>query len=220
MTISAVVFDAYGTLFDVSSIEQAVERITPRAADFAALWRAKQLEYAFLRTLMLRYADFEQITAEALQYALARFGLAIDAPQREALLGAWLHVAAYPDAAATLQQLAQYRRALLSNGTPRMLESALVAADLAKHVETVLSVDQVRLFKPHGAVYALVEQQLGVRPVETAFVSANGWDIAGATAFGFHTFWVNRAGLPAEQLVCCLRALLRRWWSCPLPSSP
>jgi len=200
MTIEAVVFDAYGTLFDVMSVETTVKNVVHNAVEFTALWRAKQLEYAFLRTLMNHYADFWQVTGDALDYTAARFELDLQAEQRETLLDAWLNVQAFPDAADALANLTRYRRAILSNGTPAMIHAAVTANGLEQLLDTVLSVEQVRMFKPRPEVYALVEQELGVAPQATAFVSSNGWDVAGAAAFGFQVYWINRNAWPYERL--------------------
>jgi len=200
MTIEAVVFDAYGTLFDVMSVETTVKNVVHNAVEFTALWRAKQLEYAFLRTLMNHYADFWQVTGDALDYTAARFELDLQAEQRETLLDAWLNVQAFPDAADALANLTRYRRAILSNGTPAMIHAAVTANGLEQLLDTVLSVEQVRMFKPRPEVYALVEQELGVAPQATAFVSSNGWDVVGAAAFGFQVYWINRNAWPYERL--------------------
>lgn len=200
MPIEAVVFDAYGTLFDVASVQSVVATVAPNSAEFTALWRAKQLEYSFLRAPMDRYVDFGQITFDALTYTLDRFGMAISTRQLNSLMRAWSHVAPFADAAPALQSLESYRRAILSNGTPAMLTIALTSARLVPYFDAVLSADEVRTFKPRPEVYALVERHLGISPDRTAFVSSNGWDVAGAAAFGFRVCWINRMELPVEQL--------------------
>jgi 2-haloacid dehalogenase len=200
MPIQAVVFDAYGTLFDVTSVGRAVAQVTDDAAQFAATWRAKQIEYTWLRTLMNRYAPFDQVTNDALRYTVARYKLDLSAAQHDALMRAWLDVLPFPDSVAALPRLSGRKRAILSNGTPAMLDAMVEAAQLADQFDAVLSVETVQQYKPHPAVYALVEQMLGVKPHETAFVSSNAWDVAGAAAFGLRVVWINRAGLPMEEL--------------------
>jgi 2-haloacid dehalogenase len=200
MPITALVFDAYGTLFDVASVERAAAKVVDDAPGFTALWRAKQLEYTFLRTLMDRYAPFDHVTADALDYALARFGVDLDPHERDRLLAAWQHVEPFPDAEDTLRELAHYRRAILSNGTRSMLQAALDQSGLDAHIEAIISVDELGVFKPRREVYALAARTLGCQPHEIEFVSANGWDIAGAGVFGFRTCWINRSELPVERL--------------------
>jgi 2-haloacid dehalogenase len=200
MRIKAVVFDAYGTLFDTMSVSDAVAQVTEDAASFAALWRAKQIEYTWLRTLMGRYAPFWQVTEDALRYTALRHGVELTPDQHDSLMHAWLHVAPFPDTLTALRKLDQYSRAILSNGTPAMLHAALAAATLNDRFDTVLSVETTQMYKPRPEVYALIEQALHAAPHETAFVSSNAWDAAGAMAFGLRVVWINRAGLPMEQL--------------------
>jgi 2-haloacid dehalogenase len=198
--IRAVVFDAYGTLFDVhSAVMRHAEDIGPEARAFSELWRAKQLEYTWVRSLIGRYRDFWALTVEALDVALARHpGVA---PRlRQPLLDAYRTLAAYPEAPAALTALrsAGLKTAILSNGAPGMLADAVGAAGLGGLLDAVLSVHSLGHFKPPTAAYAPVGDALGVRPNEVLFVSSNRWDIAGAAAFGFRTAWVNRAGLTDE----------------------
>jgi 2-haloacid dehalogenase len=200
--VRAVVFDAYGTLFDVASAARAEEpALGPKAGPLAQLWRSKQLEYTWLRSLMGRHADFRAITADALDYALE--ALAVDDPPlRDRLLALYERLGAYPDARATLEGLRArgLRLAILSNGEPRMLSTAASTAGLADLLDAVLSVEDVGVFKPHPRVYTLAVDRLGVAAHEILFVSSNGWDAAGAKAFGFRVAWCNRAGQPAERL--------------------
>jgi 2-haloacid dehalogenase len=206
--VRAVLFDAYGTLFRLEAIERACAAALgsargdpPAAADFAALWRTKQLEYSLHRSLMgaARYVDFEAITAEALDYALARFALDLPPGARPSLLRAWRTLDADPDARAALAALAPLPRAILSNGSPAMLEEATLAAGLADHLEAILSADAVRVYKPHPSVYALGAERFGLEPDRIAFVTGNAWDAAGAGAFGFRVCWINGTGLPADR---------------------
>ena len=199
MPINAIVFDAYGTLFDVASVGRAITHVTANADQFAAMWRAKQIEYTWLRTLMGRYAPFDQVTNDALHYTAAHYKLDLSAAQHDALMKAWLDVSPFPDTAA-LPRLSARKRAILSNGTPAMLDAMVGAAHLRDQFDAVLSVEAVQQYKPYPAVYALVEQTLNVAPHETAFVSSNAWDVAGAASFGLRVVWINRIGLPMEQL--------------------
>jgi 2-haloacid dehalogenase len=200
MPIKAVVFDAYGTLFDTMSVTRAIAQVTEDAAAFATVWRSKQIEYTFLRTLMQRYAPFWHVTDEALRYTAMRYSIELTDEQHNSLMNAWLDVAPFPDTRTTLPTLDRYRRAILSNGTPQMLDAALAAARIQEQFDAVLSVDALQMYKPRPEVYALIEQTLHVALDETAFVSSNAWDIAGAASFGLRVVWINRAGLPMEQL--------------------
>jgi 2-haloacid dehalogenase len=160
----------------------------------------RQLEYSWLRSLMGRYADFWQVTAEALDYACAALGLALAPAVREELLRGYLTLRPFPEAPSALAQLHGQRRMVLSNGTPAMLEAGLTHAGLRPHLEAVLSVAPLGIYKPAPEVYAMATVNLGCLPADVLFVSANGWDIAGATAFGLTTCWLNRANTPLEQL--------------------
>jgi 2-haloacid dehalogenase len=206
--IAAIVFDAYGTLFDVNGAARAAAA-EPGGATLARVWeplaedwRRKQLEYTWLRSLMGRHADFEAVTADALDWALESHGLAGDPGLRARMMALYRVLPAYREAPAVLDRLgaAGLRRAILSNGAPDMLGAAVAAAGLGDRLEAVLSVEAVGIYKPAPAVYALVGQAFGTAPDEVLFVSANGWDAAGAAAFGFRTAWVNRAGAPLDRL--------------------
>lgn len=201
--IKVFVFDAYGTLFDVHSpaLSLATE-LGVDAASFSALWRAKQLEYTWLRSLMGEYAPFDQVTADALDYALQTY--AIENPAlRDKLLALYLTLAAYDDAGEALRglQAADYPTALLSNGSPGMLAAAVTSAGFESVLTKVLSVDSVGIYKPSPRVYQLAVDAFGLSaPSQVAFVSANGWDCAGAARFGFQVIHVNRFGQQAERL--------------------
>ncbi len=194
------VFDAYGTLFDVHS---AVARfrldVGPQADRMSDLWRTKQLEYTWTRTLMGAYRDFRELTAAALDFAAARCG-GLTAGTREKLLAAYETLDAYPDVTPTLAALraAGAKTAILSNGTPDMLASAVASAGLGDLLDAILSVDELRAFKTAPAVYALAQRRFGVAPGEVSFHSSNRWDIAGAAKFGFHCVWINRTAQPDE----------------------
>jgi 2-haloacid dehalogenase len=194
------VFDAYGTLFDVhSAVARNAALAGPEAARLSLLWRTKQLEYSWTRTLMGRYRDFWRITEEALDFALG--SVAGAAPgARAALLDAYRELDAYPEVHAVLAELKARGStlAILSNGTADMLSQAARSAGIDDLLDDILSVDAVGIYKTAPAAYALVTDRYGIEPGAVSFQSSNGWDIAGATAFGFRCRWINRAGQPAE----------------------
>jgi 2-haloacid dehalogenase len=203
--VKACVFDAYGTLFDVHAAVRAhAHRIGAEAEAVSALWRTKQLEYSWVRSLIGRHADFAQITGEALDYALARYGIA-DPALRADLMAAYRRLAAYPEVGASLNALANggganggRLLAILSNGTPAWLADAVAAAGLAGRFSAVWSVEAVGIFKPDVRVYRLATDGLGLDAHDIGFVSSNPWDAAGAANFGFRAVWVNRSFLPSE----------------------
>ena len=196
--IGAVVFDAYGTLFDLAGVERACAALFPDAAAFVALWRAKQLEYSWLRALMGTYADFDQITAEALDHALAHHALRPTPEERQTLLAAWMALDPFPDVAEALARLVGLPLAILSNGTPTALAALLAHGDLGGTFVAVLSADAVGRYKPQPEVYALASAALELPAARILFVSANGWDAAGAGAYGFPVAWCDRAGGTVE----------------------
>jgi 2-haloacid dehalogenase len=196
----AFVFDAYGTLFDVHSVVEAGRAITGDPQALSALWRQKQLEYTWLRSLMDRYVDFWEVTQQALSFAFRRLGLQPSPSQATALMEAYLSLATFPDVGPALQRLAGVPLGILSNGSPRMLEAAVRSSGLEGIFAHVLSVDAVRVYKPSPRVYELGPRAFGVAADEILFVSSNGWDIAGAAAFGYRTCWCNRQGAPMEEL--------------------
>jgi 2-haloacid dehalogenase len=196
----AFVFDAYGTLFDVhAAVGRHAAAVGPEAARLSEIWRAKQLEYSWVLSLAGRYEPFWTLTERALDYAFARCPT-VDRGVRAALLDAYHTLDAYPDVAGVLARLRQegFRTGILSNGSPDMLDSAVASAGLTGLLDEVLSVDAVGVFKTSPRTYALVASAFKVEPDEVVFVSSNRWDAAGATAFGFRSVWVNRAGLPDE----------------------
>jgi 2-haloacid dehalogenase len=200
--VRAVVFDAYGTLFDVASAaERTRDLLGEKAGPVAELWRQKQLQYTWLRTLMGRHADFWQVTGDALDYTLD--ALRISAPDlRRRLMEAYERIGPCADAREALSKLkaARLKVAILSNGAPRMLAAAVRSAGLEDLIDEILSVESVRIYKPHPSVYKLAVDQLGVWPAELGFVSANGWDAWGGKAAGLRVAWCNRSGLPRERL--------------------
>jgi 2-haloacid dehalogenase len=200
--IRAVVFDAYGTLFDVASAAGAERAaLGERWQPLAELWRSKQLQYTWLRSLMGRHADFAAVTADALDFALERLAIA-DPALRRRLLELYERLDAYPEARDALTRLraAGLRLAVLSNGQPRMLAVATRSAGLGDLLDAVLSVEAVGVYKPHRSVYQLALDRLGLAPDAILFVSANGWDAHGASAFGLKVAWCNRSGEPRERL--------------------
>lgn len=205
MSVTTLVFDAYGTLFDVTGAARSAAADTPALAPIwpklADDWRRKQLEYTWQRTMTGQYAPFDQVTAEALDWALAAHRLN-DPALRARLLTLFDRLPAFPEAVDALTHLKAtgLRLAILSNGTPAMLSSLTAAAGMEHLFTARISVEQTRLYKPAWQVYSLVEHHLGVKPQQVLFISANGWDAAGAAHFGFRTAWINRAGIPQDRL--------------------
>lgn len=200
--IKACVFDAYGTLFDVhSSVRRYRGRLGDHADRISATWRQKQLEYTWLRSLMGQHADFEQVTGDALDYTFDTFSVNDDALKSD-LLAAYWQLDCYPEVHDTLANLKSHglRSAILSNGSPRMLESAIQASDLGHLLDEIFSVESVGIYKPAPAVYQLAVDRLGVLAHQIAFQSSNAWDIAGAAGFGYRAVWVNRFTQPREYL--------------------
>jgi 2-haloacid dehalogenase len=200
MPIRGYVFDAYGTLFDVHSVAEAGRALTSDPLALSALWRQKQLEYTWLRSLMGRYEDFWAVTEAALRHALRRLAIPAGAADVARLMDAYNRLACFPEVPEALARLAGRPRAILSNGAPRMLAAAVASSGLAGALEHVISVDRVRTYKPAPAVYALGPETLGVPAGELLFVSSNAWDVAGAKAFGYRVAWCNRGGAPEEEL--------------------
>jgi 2-haloacid dehalogenase len=194
------VFDAYGTLFDVhAAIARHREAVGPDADPLSEMWRTKQLEYTWTLTLAGRYLDFWTLTEQALDYALARTP-SVDRSVRSKLLDSYLRLDAFPDARTCLRELKRrgLRTAILSNGSPRMLDAAVEAAQLRGALDAILSVDAIRLYKPRPEVYQLAADAFAIDPGEIVFASSNRWDTMGAATFGFRAAWVNRAGMPDE----------------------
>ena len=202
--VDALVFDAYGTLFDVHSVTALAETLAPgRGTALSQLWRTKQLEYTWLASLMISpaapRADFAAVTAQALDIALATLGIELGSGERARLQGAYLTLAPFPDVATALAQLAPRPRWILSNGTLAMLDPLVRHTGLDVHLDGVLSVDAAGIYKPSPRVYQLALDRLRVPPPRIGFVSSNGWDAIGAKAFGFTTFWINRTGVPVDR---------------------
>ncbi|HEX3631896.1 MAG TPA: haloacid dehalogenase type II [Casimicrobiaceae bacterium] len=202
--VDALVFDAYGTLFDVQSVASTAETLFPgRGAALAQLWRSKQLEYSWLQSLMQSPTqpreDFAAITAHALSYAAEALALPLPSHARDRMLDAYLDLSPFPDAAPTLEALSPRRRLILSNGTQAMLEPLAAATGLARHLDGILSVDDAGVYKPSPRVYQLAVDALDCPPGRIGFVSSNAWDAIGAKAFGFTVFWINRQGAPLDR---------------------
>ena len=199
----AVLFDAYGTLFDVYSVGLLAEQLFPGQGErLALLWRDKQIDYTRLLTLSGRYQPFWAVTRAGLRYAAERLGLALGNATEERLMNQYRHLSAFPENREVLTALKQrgIPAVILSNGDPEMLAVAVKSAGLAELLTPVLSVHEVKRFKTDPAAYALGPQSLKLPAREILFVSSNGWDAIGATWYGYTTLWVNRAGLPLEQL--------------------
>jgi 2-haloacid dehalogenase len=206
MTIRALVFDAYGTLFDTQSVVARAEQLCPGKGELISqLWRIKQLEYTWLRALMQEYADFWEVTRASLDFALKAAGVEPSEAIRAPLMDNYLHLDPYREARAALAGLAGHRLVILSNGNPRMLEALVRNSGLDQWIATAISVDAVRTYKPHPSCYALVGQVLGVAKEEVLFVSSYGFDVAGAKAFGFNVAWIRRGGGRAATLYGMLR---------------
>jgi 2-haloacid dehalogenase len=197
MTLQALVFDAYGTLYDVHSVVQRCETCFPgKGVQLSQLWRAKQLEYTWQRSLMQRYVPFSTVTREALVYSCAALGL--DAGEHlEGLMAQYLRLAPFPEVPRALERL-QLKKAILSNGSPDLLDPLVRNSGL--RFDAVLSVDELKIYKPAPQVYALAVRRLDVRKEAIGFVSSNCWDALGAKSFGFTVYWINRTGAPVDAL--------------------
>jgi 2-haloacid dehalogenase len=199
--IKAWVFDAYGTLLDPFSVQRKAESMFPgRGEALSRLWRSRQLEYAWLRALMNHYADFWQLTREALVYACRSLGLRCEVKQQDELMQKYLQLETYPDVTVGLEALLGQRLAILSNGSPRMLEAVFEHAGLKMAFATLISVDKVRTYKPSPAVYQPAVDALQLKKSEIGFVSVNYWDVADAAAFGLQAFWLNRSKTTPDEL--------------------
>jgi 2-haloacid dehalogenase len=199
--VKAVVFDAYGTLFDVHSVVDACEEHFPGwGRALSERWRTKQLEYTWLRSLMGRYRDFRQVTEDALAYACQELGLSLEIPVKERLMDAYLRLKPYPEVTEALRRLDRKKRVIFSNGSPDMLEPVVKNAAIGDLLDGILSVDEVKTYKPHPYAYTLVLEKLNVERESVLFVSSNAFDIAGAKSFGFRVAWVNRGKKVLDML--------------------
>ena len=197
MRVEALVFDAYGTLYDVHSVVRRCETVFPgKGTALSQLWRAKQLEYTWQRSLMQRYVPFSTVTREALAYSCAALGLELG-EHEQALMDEYLHLAPFPEVRAALARLPG-KKAILSNGSPDLLEPLVRNSRL--HFDAVLSVDELRIYKPAPQVYELAVRRLGVPKEAIGFVSSNCWDALGAKSYGFTVYWINRGSAPVDAL--------------------
>jgi 2-haloacid dehalogenase len=191
--IKAIVFDAYGTLYDVQSVAAVTEQTFPGYGEIITqVWRIKQLEYSWLRSLMRRYEDFSVITRESLSYTLRCLGLHSDAAAFERIMDKYLHLDLYPDVAVALAGLRGRKLAILSNGSTAMLGALVRNSGLDRVLDATISIDSQKIFKPAPEAYSLIESTLGIAPSEVLFVSSNPWDACGAKAFGLNVAWIER----------------------------
>lgn len=193
MTIKAFVFDAYGTLYDIQSVAAVTEEAFPGYGDFITqIWRMKQLEYTWQRSMMQRYEDFSVVTRESLVYSLKLLGLAYSDAVFERIMDKYVHLDLYPDAKTSLAALSGHKLAILSNGSSQMLNDLVKNTGLDQVLDATISIDSERIFKPAPQAYTLIEKKLGVRPNEVIFVSSNPFDVAGAKSFGLNVAWIER----------------------------
>jgi 2-haloacid dehalogenase len=203
VTIKAVVFDAYGTLYDIQSVAGVTEETFPGYGEIVTqIWRIKQLEYTWLRSLMNRYQDFSAVTRESLAYTLRVLGLKYDDDAFERIVEKYLHLDLYPDAMAALAAMKDRKLAILSNGSPGMLDALVQSSGLDRVLDATISVDASKIFKPSPQAYTLIETTLGTSPREVLFISSNPWDACGAKAFGLHVAWIERVTPEAIALAC------------------
>jgi 2-haloacid dehalogenase len=203
VTVKAVVFDAYGTLFDIQSVAAVTEEAFPGYGEIITqIWRIKQLEYTWLRSLMGRYEDFWAVTHQSLAYTLKVLGLKHDGGVFERIMEKYLALDLYPDAMATLAAMQDRKLAILSNGSPGMLDALVQSSGLADVLDATISVDAQKVFKPSPDAYALIGEVLGVAPADVLFVSSNPWDACGAKAFGLKVAWIERVTPEAMALAC------------------
>jgi 2-haloacid dehalogenase len=203
MIIQAVVFDAYGTLYDVQSVAEVTEDAFPGYGEIITqVWRIKQLEYSWLRSLMRRYQDFAAVTRDSLTYTLRGLGLNYDAETFEGIVAKYLQLDLYPDALAALAAMKDRKLAILSNGSPDMLNALVRNTGLDRLLDATISVDANKVFKPSPEAYALIESTLHIPPAEVLFISSNPWDVCGAKSFGLNVAWIERVTPEAMALAC------------------
>jgi 2-haloacid dehalogenase len=202
-SIKAVVFDAYGTLYDIQSVASVTEDAFPGYGEIITqVWRIKQLEYTWLRSLMRRYEDFSVITRDSLAYTLRLLGLQYDSAAFERIMDKYLHLDLYPDAMAALAAMQGRKLAILSNGSTGMLNALVANSGLDRVLDATISIDSQKIFKPAPEAYGLIETRLGVSPAEVLFISSNPWDACGAKAFGLNVAWIERVRPEAMALAC------------------
>jgi 2-haloacid dehalogenase len=203
VSIKAIVFDAYGTLYDIQSVASVTEESFPGYGDIITqVWRIKQLEYTWLRSLMRRYEDFAAVTRGSLAYTLRCLGLTYDGGAFERIIDKYLHLDLYPDALASLTAMKHKKLAILSNGNPDMLDALVRNSGLESLLDATISVDAKKIFKPSPDAYTLIEQTLKIPPPEVLFVSSNPWDACGAKAFGLNVAWIERVTPEAMAQAC------------------
>jgi 2-haloacid dehalogenase len=203
VTIKAVVFDAYGTLYDIQSVATVTEETFPGYGEIITqIWRIKQLEYTWLRSLMRRYEDFSVITRDSLAYTLRCLGLKNDPAVFERIMEKYLHLDLYADAKTTLAAMKDRKLAILSNGSTDMLNALVRNTGLDRILDATISIDSKRVFKPSADAYTMIESKLGVPPAEVLFVSSNPFDACGAKAFGLKVAWIERVTSEAMAIAC------------------
>ncbi|MRX72111.1 haloacid dehalogenase type II [Bacillus lacus] len=200
-SVKAMVFDVYGTLFDVHSIQSACEKVYPeKGLEISREWRLKQLEYSFLRQIMGCYQPFSAVTRDALRYVLKELQLEGGREVEEELMNAYRSLHLYPEVKEVLKELSDKKLAVCSNGSRDMLLPLMQTCGLDSFFTHIVSVEDVEQFKPSPGTYAFMQEKLGLKKEEILFLSSNGWDIAGAKSYGFLTAWINRGNLPPEEL--------------------
>jgi len=201
LSVHGIAFDMYGTVVDVSALAGACREVAPDPVAFVTQWRAKQLEYTFLRSVLGKYQDFWKVSAQALEFTIRRFGLQVSPEHRTRLMDAWLHPTPYPEVPAALSRLKErYPLAILSNGSPKMLQKGLLRAGLSACFRWVISVEAVKIYKPSPRVYRLAPKQMKLGREQILFVSSNSFDVVGARSFGLKVCWINRTGMPLDPL--------------------
>lgn len=209
MTIKAVVFDAYGTLYDIQSVAAVTEEAFPGYGEIITqIWRIKQLEYTWLRSLMRRYEDFSVVTRESLAYTLRSLGLKYDEQIFAGIMDKYLDLDLYPDALASLGAMKDKKLAILSNGSPDMLNALVKNSGLDRVLDATISIDANKIFKPSPDAYALIESTLRIPPDEVLFISSNPWDACGAKAFGLNVAWIERVSPEAMAQACASSELV------------
>jgi 2-haloacid dehalogenase len=209
LIIKAVVFDAYGTLYDIQSVASITDEAFPGYGEvITQIWRMKQLEYTWLRSLMRRYEDFSVITRESLAYTLKLLGLKYDAGVFEQIMDKYVHLDLYPDAKQALVALKDRKLAILSNGSTDMLHALVRNTGLDQVLDATISIDSKKVFKPSPDAYTLIESTLGIRPEEVLFVSSNPFDACGAKSFGLNVAWIERVTPEAMAAACMTTAVL------------
>jgi len=209
MPIKAVVFDAYGTLYDIQSVAAVTEQAFPGHGDMITqIWRIKQLEYSWLRSLMGRYENFTAITRDSLAYSLRVLGLCPETDVFDRIMDKYLALDLYPDALATLAAMTDRKLAILSNGSPAALKALVKSSGLDRMLHATISVDAVKIFKPSPQAYALIQPALGISPADVLFVSSNPWDVCGAKAFGLKVAWIERVSPDAMAAACATSDLV------------